>query len=132
VTGGAVVKAASAGAARRLVQSTVVFVVVAASSAAVLLGLTLLTSANAGFLAGFAATHGANVAVTVNASKVTAADLARTRHLPGVIDAKGFTIVEARQAPRSMTWPLLHSVATWVSPNALNPTTCPASLMPKA
>ena len=89
MTGGAVVKAASAGAARRLVQSTVVFVVVAASSAAVLLGLTLLTSANAGFLAGFAATHGANVAVTINASKVTATDLARTRHLPGVTQDAG-------------------------------------------
>ena len=40
------------------------FAVLAASSVAGLLGLTLLTSANQGFLAGCAATHCAHLAVT--------------------------------------------------------------------
>jgi putative ABC transport system permease protein len=89
VTGAAVARAASAGAARRLVQSAVVFAVLAASSVAGLLGLTLLTSANQGFLAGCAATHCAHLAVTINASTVTTAELAGTAHLPGVTQAAG-------------------------------------------
>lgn len=66
-----------------------VFGVLTASSAAGLLGLTLLTDANQGFYAAFTAKHGADLAVTVNASKVTAADLAKTHHLPGVTQAAG-------------------------------------------
>lgn len=89
MTGAAVARAASAGAARRLVQSVVVLAVLAASSVACLLGLTLLAGANQGFFAGCAATHCAHLAVTVNASKVTAAELARTAHLPGVTQAAG-------------------------------------------
>ena len=80
MTGAAVMRAASAGAARRLVQTMVIVGVLAASSAAAALGLTLLTSANEGFYAAFAAAHGAELAVTFDASKVTAAELARTRH----------------------------------------------------
>ena len=89
MTGGAVLKAASAGAARRLVPSVVVFGVLAASAAAVLLGLSLLTVANEGFYVTQAATHGAQLAVTINAAKVSAAQLAKTRHLPGVTQAAG-------------------------------------------
>ena len=89
MTGAPVIRAAFAGAGRRLVQSVVVLGVLAASSAAALLGLTLLTTASAGFYAAQAATHGADLAVTVNASKVTAAELDRTRHLPGVTQAAG-------------------------------------------
>ena len=87
MTGRAVLTAASRGAARRLVQTTVIFGVVAAAAAAGTLGLTLATSANGGFAATFAADHGADLAVTIDAAKVTAAELARTAHLPGVTQA---------------------------------------------
>ena len=79
----------TAGAARRLVQSAVIVGVLTASSAAAVLGLTLSTSANEGFNQEFTASHGADLAVTINAAKVTAAELARTRHLTGVIQAAG-------------------------------------------
>ena len=84
-----VLRAAWAGAGRRLVQSLVVFAVLAVSSAAVVTGLTLAFAANAGYAAGLAATHGADLAVTINAAKVTAAQLAATRHLPGVSQDAG-------------------------------------------
>jgi putative ABC transport system permease protein len=89
MTGGAVVTAARGGAARRMVQTAVVFLVVGAAAAAGTVGLTLETSANLGFYASFNADHGADLAVTINASKVTSAELARTRHLPGVTQAAG-------------------------------------------
>ena len=89
MTAAPVIRAASAGAVRRLVQSAVVFLVLAASSAAALLGLALLATASEGFYATCAVTHCAQLAVTVNASKVTAAQLARTRHLPGVTQTAG-------------------------------------------
>ncbi len=88
MTAAPVIRAASAGAARRLVQSLVVFGVLLTSAAAALIGMTLLTRANQGFYAAVAATHGANLGVTINASKVTAADLAKTR-LPGVTQDAG-------------------------------------------
>ena len=84
-----VLGAAWAGAARRLVQSLVVFAVLAVSSAAALTGLTLAFAANAGSAAAIAVTHGADLAVTINASKVTAGQLAATRHLPGVTQIAG-------------------------------------------
>ncbi len=84
-----VLHAAWAGAARRLVQSLVVFAVLAVSCAAALTGLTLYAAANAGYAAGVAATHGADLAVTINAAKVTAAQLAATRHLRGVTQDAG-------------------------------------------
>lgn len=82
-------QAAWAGTARRLVQSLVVLAVMAVSSAAVLTGLTLYAAANAGYAAGIAATHGADLALTINASKVTTAQLAATRHLRGVVQDAG-------------------------------------------
>jgi len=84
-----VLRAAWAAAARRLVQSLVVFAVLAVSSAAAVTGLTLGYAANAGYTAGIAVTHGADLAVTINAAKVTAAQLAATRHLPGVTQDAG-------------------------------------------
>jgi putative ABC transport system permease protein len=84
-----VLRVAWAGAARRLVQSLVVFAVLAVSSAAAVTGLTLAFAANAGYAAGIAATRGADLAVTINASKVSAAGLAATRHLPGVTQDAG-------------------------------------------
>lgn len=89
MTGSPVVKAASAGAARRLVQSAVVFLVVAASSAAALFGAMLLTNIDEGVIAGCANARCADLAVTINASRVTAARLARTRRLPGVTRVAG-------------------------------------------
>jgi putative ABC transport system permease protein len=89
MSAGPVLRAAWAGAARRLVQSLVVFAVLAVSSAAAVTGLTLYAAANVGNAAGIAATHGADLAVTINAAKVTAAQLAATRDLPGVSQDAG-------------------------------------------
>ena len=84
-----VLQAAWAGAGRRLVQSLVVLSVLAVSSAATVTGLTLVYAANAGYAAGIATTHGADLEVTVNAAKVSAAQLAETRHLSGVTQDTG-------------------------------------------
>jgi putative ABC transport system permease protein len=84
-----VLQAARAGTARRLVQSLVVLAVLGVSSAAAVTGLTLYAAANAGYAAGIAATHGADLALIINASKVSAAQLAATRHLPGVTQDAG-------------------------------------------
>jgi putative ABC transport system permease protein len=89
MSGRAVLTAASAGVARRLVQTVVVFLVLTAGAAASTLGLALAASANEGFYASFAAAHGANLAVTINASKTTLAQVTATRHLPGVTQAAG-------------------------------------------
>jgi putative ABC transport system permease protein len=86
---GAVLRAASGGMTRRLVQTVVVFVLLAAASAAALLGLALVTNADVAFYQGFAAHRGADVSVIVDSSKVTAAQLAATRHVPGVTKAAG-------------------------------------------
>ncbi len=84
-----VLQAAWAGAARRLVQSLVVLAVLGVSTAAALTGLTLYAAANAGYAAGISATHGADLALTINSAKVTAAQLAATRHLRGVTQDAG-------------------------------------------
>jgi putative ABC transport system permease protein len=84
-----VLQAAWTGAARRLVQSLVLLTVLGVSSAAAVTGLTLAYAANAGYTAGIAATHGADLALTINAAKVTAGQLAATRHLPGVTQDAG-------------------------------------------
>ena len=89
MTGGVVLRAASAGVTRRLVPTVVIFCVLAAGSAAALLGLTLVTSSNELFLTAFAQSHGAQLAVTVDSARATGAQLAGTRHLPGVTDAAG-------------------------------------------
>ena len=89
MTGGAVLTAAKGGAARRRVQTMVIFLVLAAAAAAGTLGLTLATNANAQFLGEFTSQHGAHLAVTIDAAKVTPAQLARTAHLPGVTQAAG-------------------------------------------
>ncbi len=89
MTGGAVLRAASGGVTRRRVQTAVVFVVLVTGSAAALLGMSLATSANAQFLGGFTRQHGADLAVTVDAAKVTPAQLAAASHLPGVTQAAG-------------------------------------------
>lgn len=86
---GPALRAASGGLIRHRVQTVVVFVVVAAASAAATLGLTLYTSANEGFLNAFAVYHGPDLAVTVNAARVTRSQLARTSSRSGVTQAAG-------------------------------------------
>ena len=90
VSGGAVLKAASAGAARRLVPTVVMFVVLTAATTAALVGLALATYPARAFQAVSARYHIADLAVTIDATKVTSAQLARTRHLPGVTRAVGY------------------------------------------
>ena len=89
MTGGAVTRAALGGALRRLVQSLVVAGVLLFSTVAAELALAELTSADQGFGASSAAQHEAQLAVTINQAKVTAAQLASTRHLSGVTQAAG-------------------------------------------
>jgi len=79
VTGVAVVKAASAGATRRLTQTVVVFVVLAMATTAALVGLALATYPARAFQALSARYHTADLAVTIDATKATSAQLARTR-----------------------------------------------------
>jgi putative ABC transport system permease protein len=89
MTAAPVLRAASGGITRRLVQTTVVFVVLAASTAAALLGVTLLTNANELFYHAVAAQHGADLAVTIDAARVSPAQLAATRRAAGVTQAAG-------------------------------------------
>jgi ABC-type lipoprotein release transport system permease subunit len=105
VTGGAVVKAASADAARRLVPTVVVFVVVAAAAAAAVLGLAMATSSTLAYQIARAKRHSPDLTLMVDAEKVTGAQLAATRNLPGVIRAAGFpatTISISVPVPRDM------------------------------
>jgi len=90
VTGGAVLKAALAGAARRLTQTVVIFVVLAMATTAALVGLTLATNPTQAFQALSARYRTADLAVTIDAMKVTSAQLAATRRLPGVTKAVGY------------------------------------------
>jgi putative ABC transport system permease protein len=90
VTGGAVPTASLAGAARRLTQTVVIFVVLAMAATAALVGLTLATNPTQAFQALSARYRIADLAVTIDATKVTSAQLAATRRLPGVTGAAGY------------------------------------------
>ena len=90
MSGGAVLKAALAGATRRLTQTVVIFVVLAMATTAALVGLILATYPTRAFQAVSARYHTADLAVTIDATKVTSAQLARTHHLPGVTEAVGY------------------------------------------
>jgi putative ABC transport system permease protein len=90
VTGGPVLKAAVAGTARRLVQTVVIFVALAAGATAAVVGLTLAATPTLAFQAVSGRYHSADLAVTIDAAKVTSAQLARTRGLPGVTGAAGY------------------------------------------
>jgi putative ABC transport system permease protein len=84
-----VIKAAARGISGRLAQSVVIFGVTAMATAAAVLAVTLLTSSNEAAQNARAARHGADVAVTVNQSRVTRAELAATRSVPGVTRVAG-------------------------------------------
>jgi len=88
--GTAVLKAAAAGMARRLVQTVVVFMVLGTAGTAAVVALTLATTATLAFQAVSAHYHSADLAVTIDAAKVTGTQLARTRELPGVTKAVGY------------------------------------------
>jgi len=85
----AAVRTAAGGVLRHKVQAIVIAVVLLASTASATLGLALLAASSGPFDHAFAAQHGADIAVTVNSSRASAAELAATRALPGVTAAAG-------------------------------------------
>ena len=90
MTGGAVLKAAAAGTARRLVQTVVVFLVLGTAATAAVVALTLAATPTLAFQAVSARYHSADLAVTIDAAKVSSAQLARSRRLPGMTGAVGY------------------------------------------
>ena len=106
MTASAVITAASGDRGhRRLVQSAVIFLMLLASTAAGTVALTLLTNANEGFSSGFAARHGAQLAISVDTAHVTDAELAATRYVTGVTQIAGPypTATAALKAPTDRT-----------------------------
>ncbi len=83
------VRTATGGLMRHKVQAVVIGMVLLVSTASATLGLALLAAGNAPFQHAFAAQHGADLAVTVNPARATAAQLDATRALRGVTAAAG-------------------------------------------
>jgi putative ABC transport system permease protein len=94
-----VVRAVSGGVTRRKVQTIVIFTVLLVSTAAATLGLGLLLDSNGPFQHAFATQRGADVAASIDATKVTAGQLADTQRLPQVTAAAG-PFAEAAITPR--------------------------------
>ncbi len=86
---GPVARAVRGGVTRRRVQTFVIGLVLLVSTGASVLALSLVVDSSAPFDESFAAQHGAHLAVVVDQSRATAADLAATRKLPGVTGAAG-------------------------------------------
>lgn len=84
-----VVRAVRGGVTRRRVQTFVIGLVLLISTAASVLALSLVVDSSAPFDKSFAAQHGAHLALVVDQSRATPADLAATRKLPGVTGAAG-------------------------------------------
>jgi len=84
-----VVRTASGGVLRHKVQAFVLCVVLLVSTASATLGLALLEASNGPFAHAFAAQKGADITLTVNAGKATAAQLAASEHAAGVTAAAG-------------------------------------------
>jgi putative ABC transport system permease protein len=85
----AVARAVRGGLSRRRLQTVVIGLVVLVSTAATVLALALVVVSNAPFEHAFAAQHGADVAATIDVSKVTDAELAGTTRLTEVTAAAG-------------------------------------------
>jgi putative ABC transport system permease protein len=83
------VRTAAGGLLRHKVQAVVIGMVLLVSTASATLGLALLAATDGPFNHAFAAQHGADLAVTVNAARASSAQLAATRTLPGVTAAAG-------------------------------------------
>jgi putative ABC transport system permease protein len=86
---GPVLKTARGISGRHAVQSLVILVVVGIATASGVVGLTLATNANLSYKTATATRRTPDLAVLLNATKVTASELARTRHLKGVTEAAG-------------------------------------------
>jgi putative ABC transport system permease protein len=83
------IRTATRGTRRHKVQAAVIGMVLLIATASATLGLTLLQASNAPFQRAFAAQHGADVTLTVNAARASRAELAATRALNGVTAAAG-------------------------------------------
>ena len=70
-------------------QTLVTFAVVTTATVAAILGITLLTSANEAAQNARAASHGADISVTVNEARATRAELTATKSVPGVRQVAG-------------------------------------------
>jgi putative ABC transport system permease protein len=74
---------------RHKVQAIVIGAVLLVSTASATLGLALLAASDGPFTHAFAAQHGADVTVSANGARATAAELTATRHASGVTAAAG-------------------------------------------
>jgi putative ABC transport system permease protein len=74
---------------RHKVQAVVIVAVLFIATASATLGLALLNANNSPFTRAFAAQHGADVTVTANPARATAAQLAATAHVAGVTAVAG-------------------------------------------
>jgi len=83
------VRTASGGMLRHKVQAVAIGLVLLVSTASATLGFALLAASNAPFTRAFGAQNGAHVAVTVDTTRATPAELAATRGLAGVTAAAG-------------------------------------------
>jgi putative ABC transport system permease protein len=86
---GAVGRAMRGGLTRRRVQTLVIGLVVLVSTASSVLALAIVVDSNAPFDHAFAAQHGADVVASMDSARVSNAQLAATKHLPGVTAAAG-------------------------------------------
>jgi putative ABC transport system permease protein len=86
---GAVAVAARGGVTRRRATTVVISVVVLVSTAACVLALGLIVDSRSPFDTAFAAQRGAHLAVTVDTSRATPAQLRATGRLPGVTALSG-------------------------------------------
>ncbi|HEY4462249.1 MAG TPA: FtsX-like permease family protein [Streptosporangiaceae bacterium] len=83
------IRTATGGVRRHTVQAVVIGLVLLISTASATLGLTLLQATNGPFQHAFAAQHGADASVTVDAGRASPAQLAGTRTLAGVTASAG-------------------------------------------
>jgi len=83
------IRTATGGMLRHKVQAVVIGMVLLVSTASATLGLALLAASSTPFTHAFAAQHGADVTVTVNAARASSAELAATGTLGGVTAAAG-------------------------------------------
>jgi putative ABC transport system permease protein len=99
------VRTATGGLMRHKVQAVVIGMVLLVSTASATLGLALLAAGNAPFTHAFAAQNGADLAVTVNPARTTAAQLAGVRNLRGVTAAAGpFAEATVQLAYQGQPW----------------------------
>ncbi len=89
MSAGPVARAVRGGVTRRRVQTFVIGLVLLISTGASVLALSLVVDSSAPFDKSFAAQRGAHLALVVDQSRATPADLAATHRLPGVTGAAG-------------------------------------------